>query len=51
MFIWGAQRIGIPPQVNVIGTLIFAVAVGLVAISTLLQSRNARRAARLRTVA
>jgi spermidine/putrescine transport system permease protein len=51
MFIWGAQRIGIPPQVNVIGTLIFVVAVGIVAISTLLQSRNARRAARLRTVA
>jgi spermidine/putrescine transport system permease protein len=48
MFIWGAQRIGIPVQVNVIGTLIFVVAVGFVAISTLLQSRGARRAARLR---
>ena len=51
MFIWGAQRIGIPPQVNVIGTLIFVVAVGIVAISTLLQSRNARRAARIRPAA
>jgi spermidine/putrescine transport system permease protein len=42
MFIWGAARIGIPPQVNVIGTAIFVIAVGLVAASTLLQRRGAR---------
>ena len=51
MFIWGAQRIGIPVQVNVIGTLIFLVAVGFVALSTFLQTRAARRSARVRATA
>jgi spermidine/putrescine transport system permease protein len=51
MFIWGAQRIGIPVQVNVIGTLIFVIAVGFVALTTVLQSRSARRTARLRPTA
>jgi spermidine/putrescine transport system permease protein len=40
IFIWGASRIGIPPQVNVIGTAIFLIAVGFVAITTLLQRRD-----------
>ncbi len=35
MFIYAQARIGIPPQVNVVGTIIFLTAVGLVAISTL----------------
>jgi spermidine/putrescine transport system permease protein len=51
MFIWGAQRIGIPVQVNVIGTAIFVIAVGFVAISTFFQSRTARREARIRAAA
>ena len=42
MYIWGAARIGIPVQVNVIGTAIFAAAVGLVALSVIVQRRNAR---------
>lgn len=42
MFIWGAARIGIPVQVNVIGTAIFAIAVGLVALSVVFQRRGAR---------
>ena len=33
MFIYAQARIGIPPQVNVIGTIIFLTAVGLVALS------------------
>ena len=37
-------RIGIPPEVNVIGTLIFLIAVGFVGISTLLGARRAGRA-------
>jgi len=37
MYIWGAARIGVPVQVNVIGTMIFLVAVGLVAASTFFQ--------------
>ena len=37
MYIWGAARIGVPVQVNVIGTIIFLAAVGLVAASTFFQ--------------
>ena len=43
MFIYAKNRIGIPPQVNVIGTVIFLVAVGLVATSVLLQRRRLGR--------
>jgi spermidine/putrescine transport system permease protein len=43
MFIYAKARIGIPPQVNVIGTIIFLTAVGLVAISTLVARRRAVR--------
>jgi spermidine/putrescine transport system permease protein len=42
MYIYGAARIGIPVQVNVIGTMIFLIAVGLVAASTFFQ--RARKA-------
>jgi len=41
MYIWGAARIGIPVQVNVIGTIIFLVAVGFVALSVVLGRRRA----------
>jgi spermidine/putrescine transport system permease protein len=37
LFVWGAARIGAPPQVNVIGTAIFAIAVTLMLINVLLQ--------------
>jgi spermidine/putrescine transport system permease protein len=40
LFIYGAQLRGIPVQVNVIGTIIFVVAVGLVVVSTLIQDRQ-----------
>ena len=40
MYIYGAARIGVPVQVNVIGTMIFVVAVGLVAASTLFQRQR-----------
>jgi spermidine/putrescine transport system permease protein len=40
MYIYGAYRIGVPVQVNVIGTVIFVVAVGAVLVSTLLQRRG-----------
>jgi len=40
MYIYAKSRIGIPVQVNVIGTLIFVIAVGSVLISTLAQRRN-----------
>lgn len=42
MYVWGAARQGIPPHVNVIGTLMFLVALGLVLGGGLLQRRRAR---------
>jgi spermidine/putrescine transport system permease protein len=45
LFVWGAARVGAPPQVNVIGTAIFGVAViGMVA-NVLVQMRRERAAA------
>ena len=43
MFIYAKARIGIPPQVNVVGTIIFLTAVGLVAISTIVSRRRMMR--------
>jgi spermidine/putrescine transport system permease protein len=43
LFIYGSQLRGIPVQVNVIGTMIFAGAVGLVVLTTLWQRRVAAR--------
>ena len=43
LYIYGAQLRGIPVQVNVIGTIIFASAVMLVVVSTLWQRRQSIR--------
>jgi spermidine/putrescine transport system permease protein len=43
LFIYGSQLRGIPVQVNVIGTMIFVSAVGLVLLTTLWQRRVAAR--------
>lgn len=43
MFIYAKNRIGIPPEVNVIGTVIFMVAVGMVALSVFVQRRRLGR--------
>jgi spermidine/putrescine transport system permease protein len=43
IYIYGAQQRGIPVQVNVIGTIIFASAVVLVILTTLWQRRQAAR--------
>jgi spermidine/putrescine transport system permease protein len=43
MYIYGAYRVGVPVQVNVIGTIIFGTAVGAVVLSTLLQRRDRTR--------
>ncbi|MGB2873868.1 MAG: ABC transporter permease [Gaiellaceae bacterium] len=45
IFVWGAARIGAPPQVNVIGTAIFVVAVTGMLASVLLQTRRRKGAA------
>ena len=43
LFVWGSARIGAPPQINVIGTAIFVVAVGLMVTNVLVQNRRAKR--------
>jgi spermidine/putrescine transport system permease protein len=43
MFIYAKARIGIPPQVNVVGTIIFLSAVVLVAVSTIVARRRNMR--------
>jgi spermidine/putrescine transport system permease protein len=40
LFVWGAARVAVPPQINVIGTAIFAVAVGGMIANVLWQSRR-----------
>ena len=42
LFVWAAIRANLPPQIHVIGTMIFVGTVGLVVISTLLQRRGRR---------
>ena len=39
LWIWGSTRVGIPPQVNVMGTLIFVVGV-LLAITNIILARR-----------
>ncbi len=40
LFVWGAARVGAPPQVNVMGTAIFVVALSLMLLNVLLQRRR-----------
>jgi spermidine/putrescine transport system permease protein len=42
LFVWGAARVGAPPQVNVIGTAIFVVASVGMLVNVLLQTRRTR---------
>jgi spermidine/putrescine transport system permease protein len=44
LFVWGAARVGVPPQVNVIGTMIFVVAVALMLANILFQRRRSKEA-------
>ena len=44
LFVWGAARVGAPPQVNVIGTAIFAVAVLGMLANVLVQIRRSKGA-------
>jgi spermidine/putrescine transport system permease protein len=48
IFIWGSARVGVPVQVNVIGTIFFVAAVGFVALTTFLQGRANRPAPPIR---
>ena len=42
LFVWGAARVATPPQINVIGTAIFAVAVAVMLVNVLVQMRKER---------
>jgi spermidine/putrescine transport system permease protein len=44
LFVWGAARVGAPPQVNVIGTAIFVIAVTAALVNVLYQRRKEVRA-------
>ena len=45
LFVWGAARIGVPAQVNVIGTAIFVIATSAMLVNVLVQMRRAKTAA------
>jgi spermidine/putrescine transport system permease protein len=45
LYVWGAARVGAPPQVNVIATAIFAVALGAMLANILIQNRRTKGAA------
>jgi len=45
LFVWGAARVGAPAQVNVIGTMIFLVALVLMLVNVLIQWRRESQAA------
>ena len=44
LFVWGAARVAVPPQINVIGSAIFLVAVALMLANVLWQRRRTVRA-------
>ena len=45
LFVWGAARVGAPPQVNVIGTAIFVVALTAMLVNVLIQTHRSKGAA------
>ncbi len=45
LFVWGAARVAVPAQINVIGTTIFVVAVGAMLANIMIQNTRARRSA------
>jgi spermidine/putrescine transport system permease protein len=42
LWIWGAQKLGLPPQVDVMGTLIFTAGIALVVVNAVVSRRRAR---------
>ena len=43
LFVWGSARVATPPQINVIGTMIFVIAVGGMLTNIIIQNRRAKR--------
>jgi spermidine/putrescine transport system permease protein len=44
IFVWGAARVATPPQINVIGTAIFGIAITMMLINVFVQNRRGQRA-------
>jgi spermidine/putrescine transport system permease protein len=44
LFVWGAARVAVPPQVNVVASAIFVIAISAMAINVIIQSRRGRQA-------
>jgi spermidine/putrescine transport system permease protein len=42
MYVWGAAQRGTPPQINVVGSLMFLVSLGIVLIAQIVQRRRAK---------
>jgi spermidine/putrescine transport system permease protein len=40
LFVWGAARVGAPPQVNVIGSAIFVAALTVMVVNVIVQTRR-----------
>jgi spermidine/putrescine transport system permease protein len=40
LFVWGSARVAVPPQINVIGSMIFLVAIGLMFANIFIQRRR-----------
>jgi spermidine/putrescine transport system permease protein len=45
LFVWGAARVGVPPQINVIGTTIFFIAIVIMLVNIAVQMGRSRRTA------
>jgi spermidine/putrescine transport system permease protein len=45
LFVWGSARVAVPPQINVIGSMIFVIALGLMALNIIIQRRRGASAA------
>ena len=43
LFVWGAARVGAPPQINVIGTAIFVIAAMVMIVNVAVQMGRARK--------
>jgi spermidine/putrescine transport system permease protein len=43
LFVWGAARVAVPPQINVIGSMIFLVAIALMFANIVLQRRRGEK--------
>ncbi len=42
LFVWGSARVAVPPQVNVVASAIFVVALGLMLVNILWQNRRTK---------